>query len=119
MEEHSERRRGDRLAVVLECRIAGVSNKAAMRLTDLSQEGAYIDTPIYFRPGDRVELTLLLNDVEVGLVGRVMHSQAGVGFGLAIDGTSEESRQRISDFLGYVTQSLSGGPADVTASPHP
>jgi hypothetical protein len=100
VEHQVERRRVDRRVVVAECRIEGLSSRASIRVTDLSIHGGYVDTNAHCRPGDRVELTMLLDGHEVSVAGRVIHAQAGVGFGFAIntDDSPESARQRIADF---------------------
>jgi len=84
-EKSIERRRGARRPMVAECRIDGLSSRTEMRLTDLSLNGGFVDASVQCRPGDRVELTMVLEGTEIKLLGRVVHVQPTVGFGFAIE----------------------------------
>ena len=100
-EKQIERRRGARRPMLAECRIEGFSSRTDMRLTDLSLNGGYVDASVQCRPGDRVELTMILEGKEITLLGRVVHVQPTVGFGFAIepDALSEDVRLVLNRYL--------------------
>ena len=99
-----ERREGERRSVMLDCRIDGLSHRKLTRLTDLSLTGGYVDTDACYRPGDRIELSVVLDGTAVTIVGVVMHAQVGTGFGFRIDPdrSTEAALRRIAEFLGDV-----------------
>ena len=87
--------------MVAECRIDGLSSRTDMRLTDLSLNGGFVDASAQCRPGDRVELTIILEGKDIKLQGRVVHVQPTVGFGFAIeqDTLSEDVRLLLNRYL--------------------
>ena len=99
-----ERREGERRSVMLDCRIDGLSHRKLTRLTDLSLSGGYVDTDACYRPGDQIELAVVLDGTLVTIVGVVMHAQLGTGFGFRIDPdrSTEAAQRRIAEFLGDV-----------------
>ena len=102
MAEFTSRRRWPRHAVTIECRIDGLSNRASIRLIDLSLGGGYVDTSAVFAVGDPVSLVAVVEGVEMALRGRVVHVNPGMGFALAFDGDqmSEETHQRLKQLFG-------------------
>lgn len=102
--QHPERRRGERRSVMLDCRIEGVSIRKLARLTDLSLSGGYVDTDVRFRQGDRLELTFVLGGTPVTIAGVIMHAHDGAGFGFRLDPdrSSDAARHRIAEFLSDV-----------------
>ena len=97
----AERRRAPRRAVLVECRIPGLSSSATTRVTDLSCDGVYIDTRAQFPVGATLEVTMWLRDAAVTVSGQVVNVHAGLGFGFAInrDEASQSARDMISAFL--------------------
>ena len=86
MSENEDKRRASvRKPVLLECRIEGASGRAEMRISDMSSGGCFVDTPIPYRSGDPISLTVSLDGTDVALTGRVAHVQPGYGFGVALD----------------------------------
>src|SRR5688572_25315255 len=96
-----DRRKHARRAVMVPCRIAGAIGRASFRLTDLTIGGGFVDTVIPIPAGAPITLYATLSGTEVQLTGRVSHVHHGVGFGFSIefDELSEETRQRLAEFL--------------------
>jgi len=95
------RRKHARRAVIIPCRIAGASERASFRLTDLTIGGGFVDTVAPISLGASITLYATLAVSEVQLTGRVSHVHPGRGFGFSIEFNElpEETRQRLAEFL--------------------
>ena len=95
------RRKHARRAVIIPCRIAGASERASFRLTDLTIGGGFVDTAVPMSLGATITLYATLSVSEVQLTGRVSHVHPGRGFGFSIefDQLPEETRQRLAEYL--------------------
>jgi len=101
----AERRRTPRKAVAVECRVEGLASNADLRLTDLSLDGGYVDArAAHLRPGDQVNVTIVLDGEELTLPVRVVHVHSGIGFAFITsdEGVSDHVRSRIAAYLDKV-----------------
>ena len=80
-----ERRRQERFPIIVDCRIEGISGGAAMRVTDISLGGCYIDTAIPFPDGANITVSVTLGETEVALRGRIIHTQPNHGFAIELN----------------------------------
>jgi Tfp pilus assembly protein PilZ len=102
MDEYTPRRRWPRQPVTLECHIEGVSDRASIRLSELSFGGGYVDTSADYSVGMPVRLAMVLDGGNQATVsGRVIYTHPRMGFGFAFDleETPDPSRQWITEFL--------------------
>lgn len=98
---HVHRRRWPRQAVRVECQIEGISSRASIRLSDLSLGGGYVDTTANLAVGNPVRLVMILEGIETPVIGHVVYTHRGMGFGLSFDSQQmpQETRDRIAEFL--------------------
>jgi PilZ domain-containing protein len=92
-----EKRRHSRLPVFLDCELGGAS--ALMRISDFSTSGCFVDTRTPIQVGTPVTVAVRLAGSPLTLPGRVIHVQAGIGFGMQFDALPAESREAITRYL--------------------
>ena len=99
--EHATRRRWPRYAVLVPCRIEGISNRSSLRLTELSIGGGYVDANTPLRVGDPIALVMDLDGTELTVQARVLYLIARTGFGFAFEllDRAEEASMGIERFL--------------------
>jgi hypothetical protein len=101
-----ERRTAVRVAKPLEIRYAANCPPIAARTSDLSESGAFVDTPEPLAAGSLVDFWLALPDGApdrpVAGRARVVWAQPTVGMGLAFEGLAREDRDRIKFYVASV-----------------
>ena len=95
-----EKRRHVRLPMVVDCAVDGISGQGAMRLSDLSLSGCYVDTATSVALGSTVAIAAVLKDQPVVLTGLVVHSQPRIGFGVQFEALPADVVSVIQQFLG-------------------
>ena len=96
----NERRRNQRLKVLLEARWGSLSNRHEARVDDISMSGCFVNTYGPVEIGEPVELKILRRSGEwLTLNGYVATYQHGVGFGLAFADLSEEDKTALQDLI--------------------
>jgi hypothetical protein len=92
--------RSARVPVLVDCHVEGFSARTSMRITDLSATGGYVECRAYYQPGDRMQLTVMLDGRDVMLTGRVVHNQPGIGFGFTFDeDLPDDARKAVENFV--------------------
>ena len=91
-----ERRQHPRRATFIECQVEGASGFAAMRISDLSLTGCYIDTRVMVTAGSQLAVYMMLPDVRLTVTGTVVYVHPGIGFGMRFDPLSESARSVIT-----------------------
>jgi uncharacterized protein (TIGR02266 family) len=101
--ESSDRRRVRRITHLVEIRYASDSPPMTARVTDLSEEGLFVDARNPLPPGARVTFSFLLSnnpwDKPVTGEGVVAWHQEAVGMGIEFVQLSEEDRTKIRLFV--------------------
>lgn len=71
------------------------------RIEDLSEGGAFVDTPNPLPEGDQIDFKLTLPDSDEPIVGRarVIWQQRNVGMGIRFIGLSTEQREQIKFYI--------------------
>lgn len=99
----SDRRRVRRIPHLVEIRYASDSPPMAARITDLSEEGLFVDASNPLPPGSRVTFSFLLTnnpwDKPITGEGTVAWQQQAVGMGISFGNLSEEDRTKIRLFV--------------------
>jgi hypothetical protein len=85
-----EKRLHPRRAVLIECRIDGMSGPAATRLSDLSAAGCYVESRTPVSVGASITIRVTFGGALISLIGRIAHAQPSVGFGMEFDPMSTE-----------------------------
>ena len=101
-QEHDERRRHIRQAVLLPCRLDGVTN-GAMQVIDLSEGGCFVATRTAIPSGALVTVYARFGGAEVPLNGRIVHVRSGRGFAMEFVDLASEARLQLDQFLTLVT----------------
>jgi len=103
-QDHDERRQHVRQAVLLPCRLDGVTN-AAMQVVDLSAGGCFVATRTAIPSGSQVTVYARLGGAEVPFTGRIVHVRSGRGFAMEFVDLASDSRLQLEQFLTLVTTS--------------
>lgn len=100
-DQQVERRRHRRQAVLIECRIDGVSERVPVLIRDLTIAGCFIDTVAPLPVGSHVTMHATLGGSQVTVSGTIIRDEPkfGVGFGILFDEVSELTRRHIEEFL--------------------
>ena len=96
--ESPQRRRFERHAVLLECRVDGSSSRASARITDFSVVGCYVDTAMPMTTGSRITLTLTVDTgdaADIALTGTVGRTHPGHGFVLEFEALPDAVRDYV------------------------
>jgi hypothetical protein len=92
----TDRRAKPRANVCFDVSWEATSGNYIARLTDLSEQGCYIDSTAEVVLGERMNFQVCLPGGEwLSIAGRVMHFQTRIGFGVVFEGMDEERLQRI------------------------
>jgi hypothetical protein len=95
-----EKRRADRVSLVLEVSWEGSGNKSSARTTDISATGCFIDTLGQAEVNDILNLRFKPPDGDyIALEGKVIYQQPGVGFGVRFTRMSDPDRRRLETIL--------------------
>ena len=95
-----EKRKHDRVPVVLEVSWEGSGNKSSARTTDISATGCYIDSLAQVGVNDILNLKFKPPDAEdISVEAKVMYQQVGVGFGVRFTRMSDPDRRRLEAIL--------------------
>jgi hypothetical protein len=85
-----EKRQHPRRAVLLECRIDGLSGLAGTHVSDLSASGCFVESRTPVNVGSFIRIGLTFGGALLNLTGRIVHVQPTIGFGMAFDPLSTE-----------------------------
>lgn len=97
-----EKRLHPRRAVLIECRIDGMSGPAATRLSDLSATGCYVESRTPVSVGASITIRVTFGGALISLFGRIAHAQPSIGFGMEFDPLSTEIVQAFLEPAGVV-----------------
>lgn len=93
-----DRRKDRRYRYTLEVRWHAVSGHSRNRVSDISKGGCFVESLTAPAVGERTELTLLLDDLEITLWGCIRHVEPGIGFSVefeALQGTATEALEQL------------------------
>ncbi len=90
-----------RAEAVLELEYSYESFSSQVRVEDISEGGAFVETPNPHREGDEIKFKLTLPDAGEPIVGKavVVWRQPTVGMGIRFIGLTEEQREQIKFFV--------------------
>jgi hypothetical protein len=92
-----------RVRTLLEARLSGAAASRAVRVSDLSAIGCYVETLIAVTPGERIEIEIdLVDGVRIALAGVVTHFQQNMGFGLKFVDVPEKVRRQLIAAVDYM-----------------
>lgn len=101
--DSSDRRRVPRIPHLVEIRYASDSPPMTARMTDLSEQGLFVDARNPLPPGARVKFSFLLTnnpwDKPITGEGTVVWHQEAVGMGIQFVGMTDEDRTKIKLFV--------------------
>lgn len=101
--DSSDRRRVPRIPHLVEIRYASDSPPMTARMTDLSEQGLFVDARNPLPPGARVAFSFLLTnnpwDKPITGEGTVVWHQEAVGMGIQFVGMTDEDRTKIKLFV--------------------
>ena len=101
--EQSERRKFPRLEKIIEIQYSSNSPRFQARITDMSEEGVFIDTLNPLEEGTMVQFKFTIsdspNDPAIQGEGKVIWNQNTVGMGIEFSQLDEKDRGRIRDFV--------------------
>ena len=86
---------------MVECRLEGLSERTATRISDLSLTGCFIEAITPMPVGRQIVVYINVGGVEVALTGRVARVQddRGRGFALDFENLSAEARGAVRSLL--------------------
>lgn len=95
-----EKRKHDRIALVMEASWEGSGTKSVARTTDISLTGCFVDTLGQVGVGDVLNLRFTSPGGDhISVEGKVMYHQNGVGFGVRFTRMSDADRRRLESIL--------------------
>ncbi|HEV7746249.1 MAG TPA: PilZ domain-containing protein [Pyrinomonadaceae bacterium] len=95
-----EKRKHDRVALVMEASWEGSGTKSVARTTDISLTGCFIDTLGQVGVGDVLNLRFTPPGGDyIAVEGKVMYQQNGVGFGVRFTRMADADRRRLESIL--------------------
>ena len=101
-----ERRREERVALMLELRWQSLSGKHTARISDMSVSGCYVETIAQVTVGELVRFEIKLPTGRwMPLIGEVVYHLPAMGFGLRFRSMTESQRQMVASLLDYVKES--------------
>ena len=106
-----EKRKADRVPLVLEVSWEGSGNKSSARTTDISATGCFIDTLGQVGVNDILNLKFKPPDGDyISVEGKVIYQQVGVGFGVRFTRMADSDRRRLEAILN--PESTQSNPTD-------
>jgi hypothetical protein len=95
-----EKRKHERLPLVMEASWEGSGSKSLARTVDISATGCFIDTLGPVEVGETLNLRLTLPDGEyIAVQSVVMYRMPSLGFGVRFTGISDSDRLRLDALL--------------------
>jgi hypothetical protein len=96
----NEKRKHERLPVVVEVNWDGGTRRSGARTTDISQGGCFVDTMAHAPVGQTINFKLLLPDgTWIVAQGFVVYELPRTGFGVRFTNISDADRERLNLFL--------------------
>jgi len=96
----SEKRRGRRIVYHVEARVEGLeTGRQSTRVTDISTEGAFIDSRTVFPVGRRGVVAFAVGDREISVEIEVVHAMSGMGMGVRFVNLGAEERALIETLI--------------------
>src|SRR4029077_14191737 len=100
-----EKRKLERLLLVMEASWEGSGSKSLARTVDISARGCFIDTLGEVEVGETVNLRLALHDGEyISVQGVVRYRMPSLGFGVEFTRMSQSDRLRLEALLNMEAQ---------------
>jgi len=107
-----DRRSKPRLSVYLDAVWHGGEERHSARITDLSEDGCYLDTVGEVMVGEIVAFRVLLPDDDwLYLEGEVRHHRHGMGFGVRFVDLNEEQTEKLLRLLQIAREAGPEAPA--------
>jgi len=95
-----ERRRDERVPILVEVLWGGGTRSSGARTTDISEGGCFIDTMGHAAVGETIDFKLLLPDGEwIPVQGEVIYELPRSGFGVRFTNISDSDRKRLKALL--------------------
>jgi hypothetical protein len=95
-----EKRKHERLPVVVEVRWEGGTRSSGARTTDISEGGCFVDTLAHAPVGETIDFKLLPPDGEwMDVQGQVIYELPRTGFGVRFTKMSDSDRERLKALL--------------------
>ena len=96
----NEKRRHERLPVVVEVHWDGGTRTSGARTTDISEGGCFVDSMAHAPVGEIIDFQLLLPDgVSIVAQGLVIYELERTGFGVRFTNISDSDRERLQALL--------------------
>ena len=100
-----ERRRQERVPLMLELRWESLSGKHAARISDMSLGGCYVETMGQVTLGEVIRFEIQLPTGRwIPLIGEVVYFIPAMGFGLHFRSMTETQREMIASLLDYIKE---------------
>ncbi|MFZ5877724.1 MAG: PilZ domain-containing protein [Nitrospirota bacterium] len=103
--DNQDRRRGGRVAHIVEIRYASDSPALTARVTDVSETGLFVDARSPLPDGARVTFSFFLAnspwDQPITGEGKVVWRQEGVGMGIEFIAITDADRMKLKLFVGH------------------
>ncbi|MCA1558412.1 MAG: PilZ domain-containing protein, partial [Acidobacteria bacterium] len=98
-----ERRREERVPLMLELRWESLSGKHTARISDMSLSGCYVETMAQVTVGELIRFEVQLPTGRLlPLIGEAVYHLPGMGFGLRFRSLTERQREVILSLLEYM-----------------
>ena len=94
-----DKRRKYRVNMMAEVTYCAEGMAVTKRVTDISEDGLYIDTPVPSAVGTELGLRFVVDGHAIEAKGRVAHCQTFIGMGVEFTSISEESRAIIAELV--------------------
>lgn len=97
--DFKERRSSKRVSYICEVECEGAGGRLNTRITDISVDGAFIDSMICFPPGSTVKLKFKLRSVDVNVTAEVRYCLPQIGMGVRFLDLAPEARSVIEKIV--------------------
>ncbi len=95
-----EKRKHERVPVLVEVLWDGGTRRSGARTTDISEGGCFVDTMGHASVGEMIDFKLLLPDGEwITVRGNVVYELPRTGFGVRFTNISDSDRERLKALL--------------------
>lgn len=99
-----ERRRDERVPLVLDVRWESLSGKRSARISDMSMSGCYVETMGQVTVGEVIRFEVQLPTARwMPLIGEVVYHLPSMGFGLRFKSLTETQKEMIASLLDYAS----------------
>jgi hypothetical protein len=98
-QDQSDRRQYARQAVMLPCRVDGVTTTGTTHVIDVSAGGCFIASRAFAATGAEITVHANFGGAELALTGRIVHERPGRGFAIEFGNLSSDTRYLLEQFL--------------------